>query len=126
LDKSIISLRKFKEYSPDENAHSLTNDALIMDGKTLLNLEIFENSVDRGVDGTLMQFMGQYCVTPFGRRMFRRWLCRPLRFPSSINDRLDAVEDLIANSEWTDALGAMLKGLPDLERMIARIHSGVC
>ena len=37
--------------------------------------------------------------------------------------RLDAVEDLMANGNFTASFDKMAKGLPDLERLISRIHA---
>jgi DNA mismatch repair protein MSH6 len=37
---------------------------------------------------------------------------------------LDAVDDLNAHIELADILRGCLRSIPDLERMIARIHSG--
>lgn len=68
-------------------------DALVLDGQTLSNLSVLENDLG-GTEGTLLHFM-DHTITPFGKRMFREWLCHPLRAIDSINHRLDAVEDLI-------------------------------
>lgn len=36
---------------------------------------------------------------------------------------LDAVEDLMANSNFCSTFDSMTKRLPDLERMLSRIHA---
>ena len=38
---------------------------MILDGKTLINLEVFENSWDKGVEGTVFRLLWRG-VTPFG------------------------------------------------------------
>lgn len=66
-----------------------------------------------------------HCVTPFGKRMFKQWICHPLRDAASINSRLDAIEELeqqVLENELSD----LLVKLPDLERIISRIHVGNC
>eukprot|EP01126_Amoeba_proteus_P064049 TRINITY_DN8910_c0_g1_i3.p1 TRINITY_DN8910_c0_g1~~TRINITY_DN8910_c0_g1_i3.p1 ORF type:complete len:326 (-),score=68.15 TRINITY_DN8910_c0_g1_i3:406-1383(-) len=54
----------------------------------------------------------------------KQWVCSPLKSVDQINDRLDALEDLTENSQVSDLLGGTFKNLPDLQRMLSRIHSG--
>lgn len=56
----------------------------MLDGPTLANLEVLENTRDKGGEGTLLQYLS-HCVTPMGKREFRRWLCNPLRHVRDIN-----------------------------------------
>ncbi|KAG5174932.1 muts protein 6 [Tribonema minus] len=80
-------------------------------------------SYDGSERGTLWSLVNR-CSTPFGRRLLREWLCRPLLSADAIGLRLDAVEDLItALSPEADALRRKLKGLPDIERLLSRVHS---
>jgi DNA mismatch repair ATPase MutS len=46
-----------------------------------------------------------------------------LKDPKKINDRLDAVTDLVNNDMLRDKLHAKLKKLPDLERMLSKIYT---
>lgn len=39
---------------------------------------------------------------------------------------LDAVDDLLDNPSFEDGFTSLAKGLPDLERLVARIHAGSC
>lgn len=39
---------------------------------------------------------------------------------------LDAVDDLMKNSNFGSRFDKMVKGLPDLERMISRVHAKTC
>lgn len=66
------------------------------------------------------------CITPFGKRTFRQWVCHPLADPVKINARLDAVESLNADTTIRDRFTSQLTKLPDLERLISRIHAGSC
>lgn len=61
-----------------------------------------------------------------GKRLFKLWLCQPLSEASSINARLDAIDDFIANPSLTEDFGKATKGAPDLERLLSRIHAGSC
>jgi len=47
----------------------------------------------------------------------------PLLNPKKINDRLDAIEEMIANQHQTDVLRARLGKLPDLEKLLAKIFT---
>ncbi|KAF3918326.1 hypothetical protein ABW21_db0206265 [Orbilia brochopaga] len=120
IDTDLVSLGNFQWYDPIRKSTSL-----VMDGQTLQNLEIFSNSFDGGVAGTLFNLLNQ-CITPFGKRTFRQWLCHPLADAKRINARLDAVEAIMADPTLLDTFSSQLNRLPDLERMISRIHAGSC
>ncbi|KAI9142928.1 muts domain V-domain-containing protein [Paraphysoderma sedebokerense] len=120
LDTSLLSLKNFHIYNPIQHATSL-----ILDGQTLTNLEIFRNNSDGSTDGTLLQLLNK-CTSPFGKRLFKKWMCHPLRNVDKINERLDAIEDFASVRGVKNDLEANLKQLPDLERMIGRINMGNC
>lgn len=50
----------------------------------------------------------------------------PLREVNAINARLDAVEDLLDAPTVEARFTKLAKGLPDLERLVSRIHAGTC
>ncbi|KAJ3219395.1 DNA mismatch repair protein msh6 [Clydaea vesicula] len=54
------------------------------------------------------------------------WVCHPLRKIDEINFRLDAIDDLCEAVDINDILKTCLIKLPDLERIISRVHSGTC
>lgn len=120
LERALLSQRNFTWYSPIHR-----NGTLILDGQTLINLEIFSNTVNGGSEGTLFSLLNR-CVTPFGKRLFRQWLCHPLCNIDKINQRLDAVDLLNADPKVREQFASELTKLPDLERLISRIHAGVC
>ena len=55
-----------------------------------------------------------------GKRLLRQWLCSPLCNPKSIDDRLNAIDDLTANQDVVDEATEVLRKLPDLERVLAK------
>ena len=59
----------------------------------------------------------------FPQRLLRYWICAPLCQPEAIEDRLDAVEYLVENASVAEDLAKVLKSLPDLERLVNKIHS---
>ena len=120
IERELLTLKNVSWYDPIKNASSL-----ILDGKTLFNLEVFANSFDGGPDGTLFSVLNR-CITAFGKRMFQQWVCHPLMDEAKINARLDAVESLNADVTVRDQFISNLTKLPDLERMISRIHAGSC
>ncbi|KAH7092791.1 DNA mismatch repair protein Msh6 [Auriculariales sp. MPI-PUGE-AT-0066] len=127
IDKNILSMRNFNVLDPVRGRGVGADGAsgtLLLDGQTLAHLEVLTNS-DGTIEGSLLHLLGR-CVTPFGKRLFRIWLCAPLCNVDSINARLDAVEDLIAHPNAADQFSKLMRGVPDLERLLARIHGGTC
>ena len=120
IERELVTLGNFCWYDPIRKATSL-----VLDGQTLINLEIFANTVDGSADGTLFAMLNR-CITPFGKRLLRQWVCHPLADARKINARLDAVEALMADGTLSDQFGSSLAKLPDLERLISRIHAGRC
>lgn len=120
IERELLTLGNFTWYDPIRKATSL-----VLDGQTLINLEIFANSFDGGRDGTLFSLLNR-CITPFGKRMFKQWVCHPLADAAKINLRLDAVDSLNADPAVRDRFTSQLTKLPDLERLISRIHAGSC
>ncbi|KAK5141114.1 hypothetical protein LTR04_002723, partial [Oleoguttula sp. CCFEE 6159] len=120
IERDLVTLGNFSWYDPIRKASSL-----VLDGQSLINLEIFANTFDGSTDGTLFSMLNR-CITPFGKRMLRQWVCHPLADAARINARLDAVEALSADTTVTDRFTSSLAKLPDLERLISRIHAGRC
>lgn len=118
LDESVMTLGNFKEYdiSKQSSGH------MLLDGIALHNLEILNNSIG-GDQGTLFKLINR-AITPFGKRLLKNWILHPLMNVDEINARYDSVEYLMnEDPEFRMCLESMLSGLPDLERLLARIHS---
>lgn len=130
IDTEIVTMGNVQIYDPLKKA-----GRMILDGKTLTNLEVFENSWDKGTEGTLFRLLWRG-VTPFGmsytgfsnigKRLFRQWLCHPLRSAQDINARLDAADTLNNLPEVRDKFLSTVNRLPDLERILSRIHARRC
>ncbi|XP_068580716.1 DNA mismatch repair protein Msh6 isoform X1 [Cebidichthys violaceus] len=131
VDQELLSLANFEEYVPVDvelekatgpaSFFARTRQRMVLDGVTLANLEIFQNG-SGGTEGTLLERLDT-CSTPFGKRLLKQWLCAPLCNPTSIKDRLDAVEDLMGAPAQATEVSDLLKKLPDLERLLSKIHS---
>lgn len=132
IDQELLTMAHFEEYVPmdihilkgaeSSNLFAKTSQRMVLDGVTLVNLEILQNGTTGSIEGTLLEKIDT-CCTPFGRRLLKQWLCAPLCNPSAINDRLDAVEDLLAEAAKMSEIGDLLRKLPDLERLLSKIHS---
>ncbi|NXB81440.1 MSH6 protein, partial [Donacobius atricapilla] len=132
IDQELLSQANFEEYVPVDIAtaktmsssslFARTGQRMVLDGVTLVNLEVLQNGTNGTTEGTLLERIDS-CYTPFGKRLLKQWLCAPLCNPKSINDRLDAVEDLMAVPDKMSEVSEHLKKLPDLERLLSKIHS---
>ena len=120
IERDLITIGNFTSYDPIRKASSL-----VLDGQTLINLEVFTNSFDGGPEGTLFQLLNR-CVTPFGKRTFKQWVCHPLMDIKKINARLDTVDSLNADTKVRDRFTSQMTKMPDLERLISRIHAKTC
>ncbi|XP_030011283.1 DNA mismatch repair protein Msh6 isoform X2 [Sphaeramia orbicularis] len=130
IDQELLSMANFEEYVPVDvemekaagpaSFFAQTRQRMVLDGVTLTNLEIFQNG-SGGTEGTLLERLDT-CSTPFGKRLLKQWLCAPLCNPTSISDRLDAVEDLMGVQAQATEVSDLLKKLPDLERLLSKIH----
>ncbi|XP_008821267.1 DNA mismatch repair protein Msh6 [Nannospalax galili] len=132
IDQELLSMANFEEYIPlDSDLDSTVkpgaifikaNQRMVLDAVTLNNLEIFLNGTNGSTEGSLLERLDT-CHTPFGKRLLKQWLCAPLCNPSAISDRLDAVEDLMAVPDKIAEVADLLKKLPDLERLLSKIHN---
>ena len=97
-------------------------DALLVDPVTLRHLNVVEGA-DGGRAGSLLDTIDR-TVTAMGGRLLRQWLLRPLIALARIQDRLDTVEDFAFRSTDRGRMRELLKGMHDVERLIARISLG--
>ncbi|XP_023602732.1 DNA mismatch repair protein Msh6 isoform X3 [Myotis lucifugus] len=132
IDQELLSMANFEEYIPLDSEmvsvirpgaiFSKVNQRMVLDSVTLNNLEIFLNGTNGSTEGTLLEKIDT-CHTPFGKRLLKQWLCAPLCNPFAINDRLDAIEDLMFVPDKITEVVDLLKKLPDLERLLSKIHN---
>ncbi|CDZ97130.1 dna mismatch repair protein msh3 [Phaffia rhodozyma] len=97
---------------------------MLLNANTLNNLEVYRNSDDGGEKGSLFWLLN-HCVTRFGSRLLRQWVGRPLINQTILQARVDAVEELLTDTDGrVEKLIDLLKGLYDLPRGLARIQYG--
>lgn len=99
------------------------DDYLVIDDNSRRNLELTETVRDRSFQGSLLWAIDR-TQTGMGSRLLRNWLVKPLLSVSAINERLDAVEELMQDPGKRRRLESALGDLADLERLGVRLGSG--
>jgi DNA mismatch repair protein MutS len=94
-----------------------------IDAATWQSLEITRTMRDGSRDGSLLSVM-DHTVTAMGSRLLADWLANPLTSVPSIVARHDALEELIATTASRDRIRQQLRGIYDLQRLLARIATG--
>ena len=94
---------------------------LTLDAATRRNLEIEYNPGGRS-EHTLLGLMDR-CITPMGSRLLRQWLNSPLRDRDILRQRHQSIDSLVSNNSY-ESIRDQLKGIGDIERIVARIALG--
>lgn len=94
------------------------NTHILMDAATRRNLELVRN-LSGGDDNTLASVLDN-TSTVMGKRCLHQWISQPLRDQTFLMQRLHAIDALI-NAQHIDTLQNTLKGVCDIERILARI-----
>ncbi len=96
-------------------------DYLWMDQFTIRNLELLGNG---NREATSLLKTLDNTVSPMGGRLLKRWILLPIIDMVKINERLDAVEELIRNPEEKETVWQNIKHCGDIERLVSKIPSG--
>ena len=94
------------------------SETIAMDAATRRNLEIDTHPTGR-TEHTLLGVLDE-TVTPMGARLLRRWLNRPLRSQPLLRERHQAIA-LLLDTRRHLSLRERLRGIGDLERILARV-----
>ncbi len=107
------------------NLHHITSiqrinreDYLWMDRFTIRNLELIQSPSENG--HTLLKTLDQ-TVSPMGARLLKRWLVLPLLDKRRIEERLDLVSWLVAETDFRNKLVQHIKQCGDVERLASKI-----
>ncbi|EQC33643.1 hypothetical protein SDRG_08747 [Saprolegnia diclina VS20] len=123
IDHELLSLGQFATYTPPDASSELTQRYVVLDGHTISNLELLRNNYNGTRQGSVLEQLDK-TITGFGKRRFEEWLLKPLCHVDEIHARLDAVADLIGlHHSVVSEVRSILKSLPDLERLLSRIHA---
>ena len=98
-------------------------DYMKMDYYAKRNLELTESIRLKSKKGTLLWLMDE-TKTPMGARRLKQWIDRPLIYKHAINERLDAVSQLIDRFIERDTLRDYLNQVYDIERLVGRVSYG--
>ncbi len=93
-------------------------DTLALDAVTRRNLEL-DTHPGGDMRHTLLGVLDE-TATPMGARTLRRWLHRPLRDQTTLRRRYQAIDSLIEQRRF-EPLREVLRGIGDLERILARV-----
>ena len=117
----VFDLTKyFKSFSAQQH--------MILNGNTLMSLEIYRNQTDQTEKGSLFWTLDK-TQTRFGQRLLRKWVGRPLLDKDRLEERVAAVSELHENTQTpkVDKLHSLLRSIKsDLERSLIRIYYGKC
>ncbi len=94
------------------------SETIALDAATRRNLELDTHPSGR-TEHTLLGVLDE-TVTPMGARLLRRWLNRPLRSRELLRRRHQAIGTLIDSRRY-ESLREQLRGIGDLERILARV-----
>ena len=95
-----------------------SEDSVLLDAASRRNLEL-EINLQGGHENTLASVIDK-TSTAMGSRCLRRWINRPLRDHSQLQQRHQAIAALLGNRDY-ESLQGHLKHIGDIERIISRI-----
>ena len=119
----LVETQKVSLAHIDRLVRYSSGEALEIDAATRRSLEITATLRDGRREGSLLGVMDR-TATSMGSRLLADWLANPLADAARINERLDAVAELVGDASLCAALGEQLRGIYDLERLLARVTTG--
>ncbi len=97
-------------------------DYLSIDINSRRNLELSETLRDKTKKGSLLGVIDR-TSTAMGGRLLRKWLEQPLIHKELIQNRLDAVEEIVSKFSLYEDLKGSLREVYDIERLVGKISS---
>ncbi|OUC48374.1 MutS domain V protein [Trichinella nativa] len=131
IDHDILRLKNFELYSPPATVEfgkllschqPLKNRYMVLNDITLRNLDIVNFERKKSTKVTVYDEIN-LCKTAMGKRLLHFWLCNPLCDLQEIEQRQVAVRNLIEQAELFESLIKQLREIPDLERLLQKMHS---
>lgn len=98
----------------------MTSDYMILDISTRRNLELVETLREKERKGSLLWVLDK-TKTAMGARLLRNYIEQPLLNDNTINERLDAVEELKDNLILREEVKELLNPIYDMERLMGKI-----
>ncbi len=97
------------------------SEHVLIDTASQLNLDLVQSR--SGTQHTLLATLDR-TATPMGARKLRDWVLHPLKDLTTLNARLDAVEQLITEPYLLSKLRESIKEIRDIERTTGRLSQG--
>ena len=123
LIKYILETQKRALNSINKIVTEKNNDYLYMDIATCRNLELTETIRDQKKKGSILWLLDN-TKTSMGARLLRNWVLQPLTNEVEINQRLDAVEELINNPILLNDICSVTNNISDIQRLTGKISYG--
>ncbi|HTI13446.1 MAG TPA: DNA mismatch repair protein MutS [Dictyobacter sp.] len=101
-----------------------TNTFMTLDPYTRRNLELFETGRGGSVKGSLLWVLDR-TRSPMGGRLLRRWIGQPLLDIAVLQQRQDAIAELLGDTLLQARLAEALKKAGDVERLINRVKQRI-
>ncbi|MBM4165587.1 MAG: DNA mismatch repair protein MutS [Ignavibacteria bacterium] len=99
------------------------DDTISLPASTIRNLELIVPLTHDAEDTTLLSVLDK-TQTPMGGRLLKQWLVRPLKKLEPIQQRLQAVSELVKENTLRKKLATILSNIGDVERLISKICTG--
>lgn len=93
---------------------------LSLDERTFRHLELLKNLNGSGRRGTLFWVLNQ-TQTAMGARRLAKWIRHPLLEKERIEERFDALQELMDHPDTLSLLQEHLRGIQDIERMLGKL-----
>ena len=100
-----------------------TGDFMVLDETTRRHLELTYSPVSQGRTGSLLGII-DCTLTAMGGRLLRQWLSQPLYQLQVLQERQEAVAELVEQSSRRARLRQALDTLSDFERTLGRLALG--
>ncbi len=98
-------------------------DYLVVDEYSQVNLELVRTLMEGNRKGSLLGIMDR-TRSPMGSRLMANWMKFPLLDLGKIQERLDAVEQLVKDEVLRSDLRDCLGSIRDLERLVSKVTIG--
>jgi len=100
--------------------HLSTNEFVLLDKSTMINLELFSTIREHDTKGALITIIDK-TITAMGGRLMKQWLKKPLNQKEAINSRHESVEWLLHESAFRNTVKVLLEEISDIERLLSRL-----
>lgn len=125
--ESAASLLAYIEHTQQQTVEHFSNpewyssnECLVLDASTMRNLELFSTIRTADKKGSLYGLLDQ-TNSAAGARLLRRWLGEPLLNKDQIQNRHQAVAELVQQQSKRAALRIHTAALYDIERQLAKL-----